>query len=241
MTTNKQNIYGGRDPWDLPAYTIPMAAGFVRLPYATLRSWVVGRTYETDSEGSKFAKPLIHPPSSDLPARRYLSFTNLVEAHVLASMRRVHEIEMHKCRKAITFVEREFDVKHPLARELFRTNGVDLFVEKLGKLINVSAEGQTEMREAIADGLKRVEYVSGTASQLFPLTRESEGFDQPKLIEINPRLAFGRPVLAGTAIPADEIVQRFRAGDSAKDIAGDFGISEDLITEAIRSKFLEAA
>ena len=80
--TTKSSIYGGREPWDLPAYTIPIAARYVRLPRATLRSWVIGRQYETSGEGLKRAQPLIFPPTG---GGGFLSFTNLVEVHVLAA------------------------------------------------------------------------------------------------------------------------------------------------------------
>jgi uncharacterized protein (DUF433 family) len=232
------DIYGGKNPWDLPAYTIPMASRFVRLPVATLRSWVVGRSYAT-MEGAKHAAPLIHPPEG--PHARFLSFTNLVEAHVLASMRRVHEIKMYKVRSAIAYVEREFDVKHALAREVFRTDGVDLFVERVGKLVNVSAEDRGQLRLALHASLKRVDYVGGIASQLYPLVRTAETVDQPKLIVIDPRMAFGRPVLRGTAIPVEEIAQRFQAGDSVEVLVEEFGVSKDLVDEALRAKILEAA
>jgi hypothetical protein len=136
--TTKSSIYGGRDPRDLPAYTLPLAARLVRIPTVTLRSWVLGRTYETASLGKKRAMLLIDPPPG---GHGFLSFTNLVEAHVLASMRRVHEIKLHKCRRAIHFMKTNLRVEHPLARETFRADGVDLFVDKLGSVINVSSEG----------------------------------------------------------------------------------------------------
>jgi len=83
--------------------------------------------------------------------------------------------------------------------------------------------------------------VSGIASQLYPLVRTAETVDQPKLIVIDPRMAFGRPVLFGTAIPVEEIAQRFQAGDSIEVLLNEFGVSRDLVDEALRAKILEAA
>jgi uncharacterized protein (DUF433 family) len=159
----------------------------------------------------------------------------------MASMRRVYEIKLHKCRRAIHFMKTNLKVEHPLAREAFRTDGVDLFVDKLGGLINVSSDGQVELREAIEQGLTRVFYADGVACQLFPLTRGAEGPEQPRHIVIDPRLAFGRPVLTGTAIPVEEIAQRFQAGDSIDTLAREFGVATDLVSEALRVKILEAA
>jgi uncharacterized protein (DUF433 family) len=233
----KTDIYDGENPLELPAYTLPTAARFVRVPTVTLRSWIVGRNYET-AKGTKRALPLIHPPAH---GEGYLSFINLVEAHVLASMRKDHEVEMRKCRAAITYVENELAVDHPLARQTFHTDGIDLFVEKFGKLINASAKGQVALRDAIKQGLSRVGYKDGIAARLFPLLRASGDADQPKLVVIDPRIAFGRPVLSGTAIPVEEIAQRFQAGDSSAHLAKEFGLDRDRIDEALRLKILEAA
>ena len=63
---------------DQPAYHLTDAASYVRLPVATLRSWVSERSYAT-SAGRRRAQPLIVPAD---PTQRILSFNNLVEAHV---------------------------------------------------------------------------------------------------------------------------------------------------------------
>jgi hypothetical protein len=122
------DICGGLKPWDVPAYTLPTAAWHVRIPAATLRSWVCGRSYPVGAE-TRRSLPLIKVANR---RPRFLSFTNLVEAHVLSSMRRKHELPMGTVRKAIKYVEDELGVAHPLATEAFKTNGVDLFVERLG-------------------------------------------------------------------------------------------------------------
>ena len=73
---------------DSAAYTPAEAARYLRLPVAKLRSWVLGRQYPT-AEGSGQFPPLIRPASQQLPL---LSFANLVEAHVLRSLRTEHGV-----------------------------------------------------------------------------------------------------------------------------------------------------
>ncbi len=228
----RPDIYGGSKPWDVPAYTLPVAARLVRVPAATLRYWVVGREYVYDGR-PRHAKPLIPVP----PRRpRFLSFLNLVEAHVLASMRRKHEIPMHKVRSALAYLERQFDSKHPLATEDFRTNGVDLFVDRVNEgIINVSSSGQTEMREALTARLQRIGYEGGLARRLYPFVRADEEADQPMLVVIDPRIAFGRPVLDGTGIPVEDIAERFNAGESAVALAKDFRVKQEMVEEAVRA------
>jgi hypothetical protein len=91
----------------------------------------------------------------------------------------------------LRYVHDALDVEHPLASEQFKTNGVDLFVERLGKIINASREGQLGMKAVLVGSLARVEYDErGRAVRLFPLLRRADG---PRNIVIDPRRAFGRP------------------------------------------------
>jgi hypothetical protein len=54
----KIDLYGGKDPRELPAYGISEAAHYLQLPRATLRSWVLGQPYITQ-KGPQFFAPLI--------------------------------------------------------------------------------------------------------------------------------------------------------------------------------------
>ena len=225
------DIYGGSKPWDVPAYTLPVAARHVRVPAATLRYWVVGRDYVWKGQ-PKRAKPLIEVRDT---RPRFLSFLNLVEAHVLASMRRKHELPMHKVRSALAYLEKELGCKHPLATETFRTDGVDLFVDRMNDVINVSGGGQTEIKQALAAGLQRIGYEGGLALRLYPYVRRDDGVEQPKLVVIDPRISFGRPVLDGTGIPVDDIAERFLAGESAIALAKDFRVKPEMVEEAVRA------
>jgi hypothetical protein len=98
---------------------------------------VVGRPFPART-GQRWSPAVIRLPKGQ---RRFLSFTNLVEVHLLAAMRRKHALKLDAIRKAVRYVHDALDVEHALASEQFKTNGVDLFVERLGKIINASREG----------------------------------------------------------------------------------------------------
>src|SRR5579872_1450032 len=120
--------YHAGDPRLLPAYSVVEAAHYLRMPEGTLRSWVIGRLYPV-AGASKRSRPLIH---LDDPKKQYLSFINLVEAHVLAAISRRHGVKLPKVRNALDYVRRHFRVEHPLINEAFQTDGLDLFVERYG-------------------------------------------------------------------------------------------------------------
>ena len=87
-----------------PAYPFVEAAHYLRLPKSTLRSWFLGQAgfrslirldSKTPSEG--------------------LSFINLVEAHVLAGIRRIHGVPLPKVRKSLAYVANHLDVQRHAA------------------------------------------------------------------------------------------------------------------------------
>jgi uncharacterized protein (DUF433 family) len=205
------------------------------MPEETLRSWIFGRVYPVSGQ-QKRSRPLIH---LDDPAGRHLSFLNLVEAHVLAAIRRNHGVKLPKVRAALDYVRRQFEIDRPLMNEAFQTDGLDLFVERYGQMINASREGQQALKEVIGIYLKRIERdARGLPIKLYPFTRETDAakvpLQDPRIVVMTPTLSYGRPVVAGTGIPVAAIYERYKAGDSVADLANDFRLETSAVEEAIR-------
>ena len=237
MKTGVRDFYGGSDPRLLPAYTIAEAAHYLRIPIPTLRSWVVGRYYPVKG-GRRFFQPVIALPRK---SRYLLCFVNLVEAHVLDSIRSRVNVQLQKVRTGVAYLKKQFRDDHPLADHLIETDSRDLFLRKFGQLINISQEGQLALREVLDAYLQRIERDdSGVAMRLYPFTRKRE-LDEPRVVVIDPRISFGRPVLVGTGIPTAVIADRYKAGESIDDLARDYHRGRLEIEEAIRCELAEAA
>jgi hypothetical protein len=73
--------------------------------------------------------------------------SNLIEAHVLRSLRTEHGVPLAAVRQALNYVERELRIDHLLLREELRTSGGALFLERFGELVNLSASGQLAVRK----------------------------------------------------------------------------------------------
>jgi uncharacterized protein (DUF433 family) len=218
------------DVRELPAYGVAEAAHYLLVPRATLRSWLAGMSYGTGSARKSF-RPLIRPAATSPLA---LSFINLIEAHVLAAIRRKHGVDMAAIRRAIEFLKNHFGSKHPLADHKFETNGVDLFVEHLGEFISASEGGQLAVRDLLRAHLRRIERdEKGLPLRLYPFTRIDEA-EQPKNIVIDPFISFGKAVITGTGVSTDIVAERFKAGESADELAQDYGCEREKIEEAIR-------
>jgi uncharacterized protein (DUF433 family) len=224
------DFYGGQNPRDISAYSFRDASKYLDIPLATLRSWILGRTYPTKS-GEKFFRPIINLPAKKIPL---LSFTNLVEAHVLNALRREYRIDLKKVRRALTVLQRLSGSPHPLADHAFETDNINLFVQNYGQLINVTQDGQLAMRAILETYLSRIEHDrAGQAARLYPFLK-ANGHRENKSVVIDPYVSFGKPVIAGTGISTSIIFGRFNAGESVIYIADDYGRQTFEIEEAIR-------
>lgn len=213
-----------------PAYAFAEAARYLRLPTSTLRAWCLGQGY-----GSKQARPPFERVIEIAdPKAKALSFMNLVEAHVLASLRRELEVPLPKIRDAVAYLQRELNSPRPLAEQRFYTDGADLLIEHLGGLLNLNRR-QYEIKDVIQAYLQRVvRDTGGLPIKLYPLTREQAPGDQPSHIVIDPQVAFGRPVLVGTGVPTAVLAERFKAGEDEAALAADYGVETRAVAEAIR-------
>jgi uncharacterized protein (DUF433 family) len=161
-----------------------------------------------------------------------LSFSNLIEAHVLRSLRTEHGVPLVAVRKALGYAERELEIDHLLLREELRTSGGALFLERYGELLNLSASGQLVVRRLFEAHLARVEWGKlRSAVRLYPFV-----FGEPvdaKPIIIDPTIAFGRPVVDGAFISTRSILERIDAGETVDDVASDYELSVEAVEEAV--------
>ncbi len=224
-------MFNFNDPRDIPAYTIAEAAHYLGVPHSTLRAWFAGQPYTHRGQHKTF-RAVIRPAA---PKPLGLSFSNLVEAYVLAAIRRKHKIGLPTIRRGLDYLTARLDAKRPLLEERFATLGARLFVERVKEIINLSQPGQVEMTDLIRAHLERVERdAKGVPIKLYPFIRTQSLRDQPRTVVIDPRISFGRPVIAGTGIPTAVLAERFKAGEQPSELAKDYGASEEAIWDAIR-------
>jgi uncharacterized protein (DUF433 family) len=210
------------DARDLPLYSQREVAHFIGVPVSTIRSWLVGATSGSGS-------PKLIRPSEDAEGR--LSFNNLIEAYVLNSLRKKHDVRMSAIRTAITYAERELQVERLLLRRELRWSG-DLFWDNLSELVNLSRSGQLAMRSVVESYLQRIDWdeQSGLPVRLFPFIEAHVG---ARTIVIDPRIAFGQPTLEGRGVPTSVIVTRIDAGEDIADLAWDYDVPPEAIEHAL--------
>jgi uncharacterized protein (DUF433 family) len=217
------------DVREAPAYTFDEAAHYLCIPKATIKAWVKGTTY-SDRGTTKQFRHVIELPAKSLSL---MSFYNLAEAHVLRALRTEYDIPLQVIRKALEYVRRECGLQRPLIQEQFRTNGVTLFVERVGGLVD-AAKPQQSLLPVLTDYLDRIEWENEFAARLYPFTRVVRTNDAPRAIVIDPTRSFGRPVLDRLGVTTNVIAERYKAGDSIAKLLEEYGGAETDIEEAIR-------
>ncbi|KAB2877301.1 MAG: DUF433 domain-containing protein [Pseudorhodoplanes sp.] len=214
---------------DQAAYTLAEAARYVRLPVATLRSWVLGRRYPTAGGGAEFP-PLIRPASRRPPL---LSFSNLIEAHVLRALRTEHGVPVKALRSALAYAEKTLGIDRLLLRPELRADAGKVFLHRYGELIELTASGQLAMRRLLTEHLKRVEWDSSRFPvRLYPFLSAAASSEERPIV-IDPRIAFGRPVVVRKGISTSVIVERVDAGESVDEIAADYDLGPSEIEQAV--------
>ncbi len=222
-------LYGGTDPRDQPWYTCPEAAKATGIPPSTLRAWTLGQGYRRKHDRAFFA-PVIARPSSVDPR---LSFTNLIEAHVLRALRTVHEVKLNYIRDAVAIAEEEYGIQRLLISPDLRTSAGQLFLDHYTGLLELSKAKQLAMRAVLSQYLERVRFdESQLPVEFHPFARMPRNLNL-EIISLSPYVSFGRPLIHRLGITTRAIVLRLEAGEPVEEVELDYGLTPQELEEAI--------
>ena len=220
----EQDMYRGGNPRDVAAYAVVEAARYIRIPPQTLRAWASGQVYPQHVGRAPF-RALISAPQSN-PLR--LSFNNVIEAYTLRALRRRHQVSMAAARTAMDVAEQVCQIQRLLLCPELRTHAGELFLEKYGELVNLNRAGQIAIKHMLHDHLNRIELDElQIPIRLYPAESGT------RVIAMDPRVAFGRPIIARRGISTAAIVDRINAGESEEEIAEDYGLETEEVKEAL--------
>ena len=89
------------------------------------------------------------------------------------------------------------------------------------------------MRRMFDEHLKRIDWDSSRFPvRLYPFVLASAPSTE-RAIVIDPRIAFGRPVMLRKGISTSTIVERVDAGESVDELAADYGLGPSEIEQAV--------
>ncbi len=206
----------------VPLFTLRASAAYLSVPASALHAWA----HPKDGE------PLVtvFPRSG---RRATVPFVGFAEAFVLSALRGAG-VPMRRIRPAVAKLSAEIGLDHALASQRVYTDGAELIFDYAARsddeeLLTVVRTGQQHFAEIIRDYLKRITYGDdGWAEQLkLPAYARAE-------VTVDPRRAFGQPLVVHGGARVEDLVDRFQAGDGFADIAGDFGVPAEEVEDVIR-------
>jgi uncharacterized protein (DUF433 family) len=207
-------------------YTIPDAAKLLQINRQLLRRWLTG--YPVDP--ARLEDPCCPGPgamkSRGLGRDRHFGFLTLIEIFTAYHLR-TQGFSMHQLRLFRNELAHRFDTEFPFALRGLLTSGRKLLKEMGNEaLLEVASGGQTAFEQVLGPFCEKIEFDSDSnlAVRFFPKGRQSS-------IVVDPKHAFGQPVIAGTNLTTAALASRLRGGESDSDLANDFDITEQQVRE----------
>ncbi|WP_445620666.1 hypothetical protein ACUN8C_01775 [Kushneria sp. Sum13] len=204
-------------------YSPKQAAQLTGIKTDLLKSWLL-RDDDTH-------KPLWHPEPEAKGAPDAFSFRDLLEAKAVWSLRQ-HGVSLQTIRRALDNLKSHYQIDYPLTNPRLATDGKDVFIQ------TITESGE----EWLSDLAKRQKVMAEVVS---PSILKSISFDecqnpvawQPDpeddLIEVNPKLNFGKPYVLPSYMPTRTLAKAYAAEDeNAEMVARYYGITEDEVIRA---------
>ncbi len=201
----------------IPSYTRKAAAHYAKVHPNTVSYWHSGRT--------------AGPTLPDRRPRVPLSYLQLIEVAFVAQFRRLG-VKLRALREAHGYLSQTFETEFPFATQKLETDGVHIFLaiaeyEGLGSIkraIAADREGQV-WENLMREKFHEFDYEDGVAIRWHVDGRDS-------CIAIDPRVAFGAPMVKGT--PTWVVCGRKKAGESISEIGENFNLTTREVREMLR-------
>jgi uncharacterized protein (DUF433 family) len=211
--------------FNVPLFLIEEAAQHLGLPASTLRSW---------TRRQAGPAPLVHRLQPETPRSASLPFVGLVEAHMLRGFRELG-LSAQGLRVSVTRLRNQFADEYALATRRLATDGVSLLVDMAAShdepMWTRAIDGQAVIPEVIDRYLK---FVTWSKKDGYPARLRLKTYEGADVI-IDPRFAFGQPVLERQKIRVQDILDAFWAGESPHTVAAELGVKTDEVEAVIRS------
>jgi uncharacterized protein (DUF433 family) len=216
-----------RIDWDqvgrIGLYPVGMAAKLISESPGKVRSWIDGNPHSN-------APPIICRQLPSINGRVVLGFLDLIEARFVRHFDRLG-LSPQSIRKVAEKLRARMNTDHPFATSnRFRTDGKSIIMETMTeeerRHLNLMNDN-FEMGDIIEASLfESVLYADDLAYRWRPVHNLSR-------IILDPKFAFGRPVVDGAWVPTEVLYDAFEAEGSVAGVASDFEMDCEGIEQAI--------
>lgn len=212
-----------------PLYSFSEADYLAGAPRGTARRWLKGYSYVR--AGERIERPAV-TPKGGLPTAA--SFLDLLEVVVIGRFKALG-LSLGAVRRIVTDCQELLGLPRPLVQLRFKTDGKDVFIERGDTLLGLGPRKRLiAWKEVLEPFLEQLDYSDVWAERWWPLGHDAA-------IMIDPEYGFGRPVIAGSGVRTEIVLERFRAGDLPEEIAEDFNLDKLKVIRAIQYETTRAA
>lgn len=217
-----------------PLFLMREAAVYLHVPPSTFQTWAHG--YERHNGHGRLTVGTSLVTAVDSPhGGPNIPFIGLAEGLALSAFRRAG-VPMQRIRPALERLESEIGLRHALASDRMYTDGAEILFdygrqageEKITQLVVVRNQ-QRVFVPLVEQYLRHITYGPDHWASRVRLP----GYEKTPVI-VDPKRAFGRPVIQRVRVPVEELVDRWWAGDSIRVLANDFGLEGAEVEDVIR-------
>jgi uncharacterized protein (DUF433 family) len=223
LRASSEGGYGLIDKFADPLLTPLEAAEHLQIPERTMHRWLHKKAA---------GRPLVHSVRPERRGWPSVPFVALVEAYVLRALRSYH-LPTSKIQAAAADIRTQFKTEYGLANRRIATDGVDVFVHYLDSdEIARAGDRQMPIRQVIDDYLR---YIVWDEDDEFPARLRLRRYD-PAVAEvvIDPRFAWGAPIVEPAKVTVDTILGLWRAGEAPDVVADEYGLTVEQVQALIR-------
>lgn len=202
-----------------PLLTSRETALHLQIPVSTLNHWL------SEGRGRSALVHRVEPVRTGWPR---LPFVGVVEAYVLRSLR---DLGLTKAaiREAAAEIRAEFGSEYALASRRIASDGVDLFIRYADGVASARA-GQRPIHDVLNRHLRFVTWDYDG----WPRRLRLEQYLDTAPVVIDPRFAWGDPVLEHSKTPVSSVVELWRAGEPTELVASEFGLTRENVEQICR-------
>lgn len=203
-------------------YGVPEAARIIGASAPAVSRWAFGYSRHGQSYD-----PVIDTFLPTLDGRAAISFLELVELFTIKEFRRAR-VPWILIRKTFEYLAQQLETDYPFARDRWFADPAGIYhdIDGSSNLVEVSGDGQMAMKDALLPYLRQLDFDDGFARRWYP-----RGKHVP--VVLDPEMAFGAPVVAGTGIETAVIADLHREGETAESIAWWYEIDHHSVDAAI--------
>lgn len=210
------------DKFKVPLLTPFEAATHLQIPERTMHRWL---------HQSAAGSPLVHSVKPERRGWPSVPFIALVEAYVLRALRDLG-LSSPKIAAAAAAVRTQFGTEYGLATRRIATDGIDVFVHYLDSdEIARASDGQMPIRQVVENYLQYITWDDDGFARRLTLRRYDPAVAK---VVIDPRFAWGAPIVEPAKVPVDAILGMWRGGEAPDVVASEYGLSVEQVETLIR-------